>query len=230
MKAKKRGKFLALVVTGLVLVSFIYFRSPTAYSRHLDSRYGAMQALGEFLRATDPNCKVLLLGNPFVQRPEASDKIKDHDVIGTEGLAAGLGNLQMSLRKVYPSILESYLDSPETVLIPANSKNPLSFIMDKHSVEALLKSHPDHSVVVSLVGLPLGIDKLDCWQDGSDVSFALLQPDLRILGSKKQILQDFARGKILAVVLQDPNSEDPQIVDRHNIKDFIQSHPDLLGW
>lgn len=188
-----------------------------------------MRLLGEFIQEHKPGENVLLIGNPFVQRPDATDKIKDHDTMGHEGLQAGLGET-VSVTKVYPELSDAYLKDPNSVFIPPKSKTPLSFIVEASSFQNLAEVHFDHKVVVSLIGLPKGIQKQTLWNESDTTSFALLLPDFRLLGRSSEVISQFENGKILAVVINDSETGNPLIVHKGNAAQVIKSQPKSFGW
>ena len=216
-----------IAVVGLVL--FILWRPTSSYSLHLDTRFESMRLLGDFIRQEKPGANVLLMGNPFVQRSDASDKILDHDTMGHEGLQAGLGE-SVTVTKVYPGLSDSYLNDPNSVFIPPRSKTPLSFIVEAASFQSLVEAHSDHQVVVSLIGLPKGIQKQTMWKESDPTTFALLLPDFRLLGRSADVISQFENGKILAVVIKDAETGDPMIVHKGNAAQLIKAQPQSFGW
>lgn len=217
----------AIAVVGIVL--FILWRPTSSYSIHLDARFESMRLLGDYIRQEKPGANVLLMGNPFVQRPDASDKIQDHDTMGHEGLVAGLGETA-KVTKVYPELSGDYLKDPNSVFIPPRSKTPLSFIVEAASFQSLAESHPDHQVVVSLIGLPKGIQKQSMWKESDPTSFALLLPDFRLLGRSSDVIAQFENGKILAVVIKDADTGEPLVVHKGNAAQVIKAQPKSFGW
>jgi hypothetical protein len=102
--------------------------------------------------------------------------------------------------------------------------------MQPASVDQLAEAHPECSVIVSLIGLPVGVDKLKIWDEKDPRCFALLLPDLRLLGPPAEAVGAFQRGKLLAAVVQDLNSSDPLIVTRDNIVQVLEQQPQVFGY
>jgi hypothetical protein len=116
------------------------------------------------------------------------------------------------------------------VPVPQDSRTPLSFLIEPASVDKLAEAHPDCRVIVSLIGLPLGADKLKVWDEKDPRSFALLYPDLRLLGPPAETIAAFQRGKLLAAVVDDPTSGKPLIVTKDNIAEVFEQKPKALGY
>lgn len=102
--------------------------------------------------------------------------------------------------------------------------------MQPASVDQLAEAHPECRVIVSLIGLPSEVEQLKIWNEKYPRCFALLQPDLRLLGPPATVVEAFKRGKLLAVVVEDLPSGEPLIVTRDNIEDVLQQHPKALGY
>jgi hypothetical protein len=115
-------------------------------------------------------------------------------------------------------------------VIPPDSRTPLSFVMQPVSVDQLAESHPECRVIVSLIGLPLGVDRLKIWNEKDPRCFALLLPDLRVLGPPAKAVEAFQRGNLLAAVVEDAPSGDPLIVTRDNVVEVLERQPKALGY
>lgn len=216
---------------GLVVVIILYFifRTPSQYAQNLDSKQDGLRMLAELISKEQPGKHVLVVSNPFVLRPDASDRIKDHDTAGFAGLQSGFPE-GTQLEKVYPEISAAYLQNPNSVYIPPSSSTPLSFLVDASSIDSLAEDHPDHPIFVSLIGLPTGYNKLKVWKKDHPAKFAFLRPDFRILGGRKQVIDQFESGKILAALIDDKATGSPLVVTKSNIEDVLQNQPKSLGF
>jgi hypothetical protein len=228
MKLKKTQVIAGLL--GLVVVVTFYFilRTPSQYAQHLDSKQDGMRMLGEFLSKERPGENVLVVSNPFVLRPGASDKIKDHDAAGFGGLRSGFPE-GTQLEQVYPEITDAYQKNPNAVHYPPNALTPLSFVVKASSLDALAEAQPESKILVSLIGLPVGIKKLNIWKPDHPAAFAFLRPDFRILGGRSEVIAQFEKGKILAALIDDKATGDPLIVTKFNIVEVIKTQPKSLG-
>ena len=100
-----------------------------ARSQSLDARRGLLQALGQHLsQRHSPDC-VLVLSNPFTQKSGQRREIRQFDNAGIHGLQEGLTKTTR-LKVVRPKIQPEYRDNPQNAPIPADAKNPLSFLME----------------------------------------------------------------------------------------------------
>ncbi len=229
MKLKQNQAIAGLVGLLVVVVLYLFLRTPSEYAQHLDSKQDGLRMLAEFLSKELPGENVLVISNPFVLRPDASDKIKDHDTAGFEGLKSGFPQ-GIQLEKVYPEISEAYQRNPAAVYIPPNSSTPLSFLVEGPSFDALADAHPNHKIMVSLIGLPAGVKKLKVWKNDHPARFAFLRPDFRILGSRSELIGQFESGKILAALIDDKTTGSPLVVTKSNIQDVLKEQPKSLGF
>ena len=218
-----------LGAAGVVFVVLLFGRGSSAKNEALESRRTAMRRLGEHIRSERPGVNVLVLGNPFVKRQGASAEIRRYQRVGVDGLIAGLeGSAEVEV--VFPELSSRYLERPESVVIPPTSRTPLSFVVDPLSVDALVESHPDRGVVVSLIGLPAGVGQLRSWASENETSFALLAPDLRLVGAPRTVAAAFLKEKILAAVIEAPDSREPLLVTKSNVETVLRETPEALGF
>lgn len=188
-----------------------------------------MEMLGARIAKLRPECKVLVLSNPFTKESGYLDEKSRYERAGLRGLGKGLGG-QSTVEVVFPEIRPEFLANPESVIIPSNSRTPLSFVVRPASVDELAGAHPECSVIVSLIGLPVGVDRLKIWNEKDPRCFALLLPDLRLLGPPAKVVEAFQREKLLVAVVEDFQSGDPLIVTRDNIAETLKRQPSSLGF
>lgn len=189
-----------------------------------------MEMLGARIAKLRPECQVLVLSNPFTRDSGYLDEKCQSERAGLRGLRKGLSG-RSSVTVVFPEIRPEYFANPQSVLIPPDSRTPLSFLMQATSVDQLAESHPECRVIVSLIGLPAGVDQLKIWNEGDPRCFALLSPDLRLLGPPAQAAAAFQRGKLLAAVAENGLPPgDPLIVTQDNVVQVLQRQPKALGY
>ena len=229
MKLKKTQAIAAIFGLMVIVVLYFIFRTPSQYAQHLDSKQNGLRMLADFISKEQPGEHVLVISNPFVLRPDASARIKDHDEAGFAGLQSGFTE-GTQLDKVYPEISVAYLQNPNAVYIPPSSSTPLSFLVEATSFDSLAEANPDHPILVSLIGLPTGYKKLKVWKKDHPAKFAFLRPDFRILGGKSQVIDQFENGKILAALIDDKATGEPLIVTKSNVKEVLQTQPKSLGF
>ncbi|MBE7504555.1 MAG: hypothetical protein HS113_30535 [Verrucomicrobiales bacterium] len=217
------------VVTA-VLAAIAWLVLPASpQSAALASRQRAMAMLGARIAELRPHCKVLVLSNPFARTSGYLSEKSRYERAGLRGLRHGLGRGSPA-KVVFPELRPEYLANPQSVFIPPDSRTPLSFLVRLASVGRLAEAHADHCVIVSLIGLPLGVERLKIWGEGDPRCFALLLPDLRVLGSPTEVIEAFRRAKLLAAVVEDSRSGDPLLVTRENIVDVLTRQPQVLGY
>jgi hypothetical protein len=218
-----------LAVIALAVIGFLP-RTFSAKSVALAARQEAMEKLGESIAKLRPKCKVLVLSNPFTRNSGLLDKTAQFERAGLRGLRNGLRS-DCSVTVVFPEIRPEYFSDPQSVVIPPDSRTPLSFLIRPGAVEQLADAHPECSVLVSLIGLPAGVEQGKIWKTGDPRSFALLLPDLRIVGPAQTVVEAYERGKLLAIVAEDASQAGkPLIVTRNNVREVLTRQPQALGY
>ena len=195
----------------------------------LAKREQAMQALGACIAKLNPQCKVLVLSNPFIKDSGYLDDQSQYERAGLRGLRKGLGK-QIPVTVVPPEIRAQYYTDRQSLIFPPDCSTPLSFAIEPASVDQLAEAHSDCRVIVSLIGLPSGVEQLKLWDAKSPQSFALLLPDMRVLGPPAKAVEGFQGGKLLAAVVQDATTGEPLIVTRENVEAVLASQPKALGY
>src|SRR5262249_37322780 len=117
----------------------------------------------------------------------------------------GFGNAGQ-LRVVFPELRSEFNQNPQSVYIDPKTTTPLSYLVAENSFGALAKQSPDCEIIISLIGLPVGVTRSEIWRNASGLKFALLLPDWRVLGDRETVRSVFKAGKILAAVLNKPNA------------------------
>ena len=188
-----------------------------------------MEMLGARIAKLRPECRVLVLSNPFTKESGYLNEKSQFERAGLHGLRKGLGR-RSPVTVVFPEIRPEYLANPQSVIIPSDSRTPLSFLIQPASVDQLAEAHPDCRVVVSLIGLPVGVNQLKIWNEKERRCFALLSPDLRVLGPPDQAVAAFQQENLLAAVLENSKSGEPLIVTKDNVVQVLQRQPNALGY
>ena len=215
------------VVLALAATAFLGCSGPK--NAALAAREQAMERLGACLAKLRPECKVLVLSNPFAKNLGYLDEKSQFERAGLRGLRKGLGG-RSPVTVVFPEIRPEYFANPQSVVMSPDSRTPLSFLMRPASVDQLAEAHPECRVIVSLIGLPAEVDQLKIWSEKDPRGFALLLPDLRLLGPPAKTAEAFQRGKLLAVVAEESPSGDPLIVTRDNVGEVLNNQPKALGY
>jgi hypothetical protein len=218
----------ALVAVAIAAMALLRGTSGSK-STALAARERTTEALGACIAKLGPSCKVLVLSNPLIQKAGYLNEKSRYERAGLRGLRKGLGR-HIPVTVVFPEIRTEYYTDRQSIVLPPDCRTPLSFVIQPGSVDQLAATHPDCQVIVSLIGLPEGVENLKVWGEKDPRCFALLLPDLRVLGPPAKAMEDFQRGKLLAAVAQDSQSGDPLLVTRDNIKTVLERQPNLLGY
>ena len=225
----KRNIFRAagLAVVALAALAFVGCSGPK--NAALAARQRAMEILGSRIAKLRPDCKVLVLSNPFTKESGYLNEKSQYERAGLRGLRKGLGG-RSPVTVVFPEIRPEFFSNPQSVIISPDSRTPLSFLMRPGSVDQLAEAHPECRVIVSLIGLPAELDQLKIWSEKDPRCFALLLPDLRLVGPPAKAVEAFQREKLLAVVAEESPSGDPLIVTRDNVVEVLERQPKALGY
>lgn len=206
MKPKAALPLLLLLLV-LGLASYRLFRNPegAVRGRAVDRREIALRVLGEHLAAVAPNQTVLIVANPFSQRPGQPKAVYAFDSSAAQGLKEGLGKRTRVIGPAYPELNPLAERNPSAIPLPPGATTPLSYLTGEKAWDKLLSQHGDADIWVSLIGLPAGLAELDVWRQPKP-RLALLLPDFRVLGNAPTVLAAFQSGKILAAVLDRPGA------------------------
>jgi hypothetical protein len=193
-----RGWILGIVAAALVGLGIWYFSRNEEQSRAFQERQIATRVLAEYLAKKFPTERVLVISNPFTELGASSD-IKDMEKAGINGLREGFGE-KVTLKVVLPELKPEARSNPRALLKNPETPTPLSYLVADDALDKLVNANPTFELVVSLIGLPAALDKVQCWQKSGKPSFALLLPDLSFIGDLAEIQTAFKSGKLAAFV------------------------------
>lgn len=219
----------AAVVAAVVLAVVAWVRPSAPTSQALDERGKAMEMLGAEIAKRRPDANVLVLSNPFTRDAGPFNEINRFERAGLHGLRRGLGG-KGTVTSVFPDLRPEFLANPASVVVPPDCRTPLSFLVRPEAVVELAEAHKEARVIVSLIGLPIGIERLKLWDEKDARTFGLLAPDLRLLGTPEEVAAAFQREKLLAVVVTDGPTGAPRLVTRDNFAEVLQQQPGSLGF
>ena len=205
MKAKT--VLAALLIVAAALLAWRMFRTPDrlVHGRALDRREIALRVLGEHLAGQTPGQAALIVANPFGQMPGQAREVYAFEEAAIRGLRSGWGDRIRLVGVDYPELTPAARKGPSSVPLPPDTTTPLSFLTAQRAWDALASKHPDATLFVSVIGVPAGLQALDCWRNPTP-RFALLLPDLRLIGDAQAIAAAFKSGKIVAAVLNRPGA------------------------
>jgi hypothetical protein len=143
---------------------------------------------------------------------------------------------------VYPELRPEARENPRAVAIGMTT-TPLSYLVATDAFDRVALEHPDAEILISLIGLPIELDKCDVWKKEGPPSFALLLPDLRMLGDAAAVAAAVKSGKLTAIVLARPNAGAAEkvgsdfkaeferryvLVTADNVDELVRQSPELL--
>lgn len=194
---------LAAALVGLLDAHF-HFARMLRRDPALETRELATHFLAQHLATHHAGKKALVLSNPFAQRKGRPKEVYRFEEAGLRGLRRGFGDKTRLLAVVYPEIAAEHRDRPSGAWIPPETTTPLSYLMASDALDSAVARHPEADLIVSLIGLPLNVTQTKAWQAPGPPHFALLLPDLRVVGDKTAIRLAFKSQKLVAIVLNKP--------------------------
>lgn len=201
MQQKPALIFLALAIVG---AAAWFFTRADPQGTALHTREQAARGLAEELGRSQFGAKILVMSNPFTQRPDIAKAIADMEQAGLTGLRTGLGTKATVGAVVFPELRTEAQDNPAALLSDVETTTPLSFLVAPDAFDKLIRQHVDCAVVVSLIGLPVELNRCEAWNApnvSTSTKFALLLPDFRGIADAPAIIKAVKSGRLLAFVL-----------------------------
>lgn len=197
------GILLSAAVLGLIEAQFHVVRNlfgPGA----LEHRELATYFLANHLASSLSGKSVVVLSNPFSVRNGQPPEVYQYEKAGIRGLKRGFQGKMVLEQVVFPDIKPDFFKDRHLVAIDPSTSTPLSYLVRDDSVDQIAAAHPAAEVFVSLIGLPVNIAQTQAWKAGR--RFALLLPDLRMIGGQVEIVEAFKSRRLLAVVMNRPGA------------------------
>ena len=237
------GLAFVAIVLGLVEAQFHLFRKLCGVGP-LTQRELAMEYLGRYLASQYPGKKVVVLANPFSQKSGQPREIYQYEKAGLRGLQRGLGKSVVIETVAFAELKPGFVKYPRSVFIDLRTTTPLSYVVTDGALDKIAAAHPQAELLVSLIGLPLNVRQTETWKSANPKKFALLLPDLRMVGDAGAVREAILSGKIAAFVLNKPGApaddqpmgEDSKmefdrrflLVNRDTIDRLLQLYPRLF--
>lgn len=196
---------LILLSLGLVEAQFRVFRRWFG-DLPVGQRELAMQYLGRHLAAQYLGRHAIVLSNPFAAKSGQPREIYEFEKAGLRGLRRGLGTAVKLEAVVHPELKPEFFTNRRAVAIDRSSTTPLSYVVADDALDKAIRQHTNAQLVVSLIGLPVNVRQTEAWKSASGPRFALLLPDLRMIGNQAAIREAVRSGKIAAMVLNKPGA------------------------
>ena len=196
---------LIAVILGLVEAQFHLLRGRVS-GRALGQRELATQVLGRYLAEKYRGKRAIVFSNPFTQRRGQPREVYQFEKAGLQGLRRGWGSAVTLEAVVFPEIRPEFLSNPATVYIDPATTTPVSYVTTERAWNTICQQHPGADILVSLIGLPVNLEQTEAWRREGSPAFALLLPDLRMVGDRAMIRQAVMTRKIAAMILHKPGA------------------------
>jgi hypothetical protein len=233
--------FVILVAAGFSL--WFYFK-PDPQGSALRVREIATRGLAEHLARTHPGKSALIISNPFTQRPDTARAIVETEQAGIRGLREGFGTSISVAAVPVPELRTDARENPRALLADVETSTPLSYLVEPEAFDQLAGKHANCEIIVSLIGLPLEVARCEAWKAAGAPTFALLLPDLRIIGDAMAVKSALKSGKLAAFVLARPGAPGDDttpardwkaefekrflLVTAENVEQVMLAHPGLF--
>jgi hypothetical protein len=172
----------------------------------LTQRELAMEYLGRYLAGHYAGEKAVVLGNPFSQKSGQPREIYQYEKAGLQGLKRGLGKSIVIEAVAFPEVKPGFVENPRSVFIDPSTTTPLSYVVTDDALDKITAAHPQAGLLVSLIGLPVHVQQTETWKSAKPRRFALLLPDLRMVGDEAAVREAILSGKLVAFVLNKPGA------------------------
>ncbi len=192
---------LLLALVGAVVWWFAWRSTPqrTAFRAREIATWGLAQHLSQ----KHPGCRVLVVANPFIRQPGIAKDFIETEEAGIRGVRLGLGT-QGAVAVAFPELKPDAGTNPRALLQDADTTTPLSYLVTEEAFDKLLQQNAGSDTVVSLIGLPVELGKVEAWTKPGLPRFALLLPDLGMIGNAGAVKKALQSGKLTAFVLARP--------------------------
>ncbi len=241
MNQTKWGLGLVGLVAFGFAAQFVLKPKPQLNAEHV--RAIATRGLAEYLARAQPGRRVLVFSNPFARETTTAPAIVRMEEAGIRGLQEGWNGKLTVAAIVIPELKAGARANPQALIEDPETTTPLSYLVAPDAFDNQARQHPGCDLVVSLIGLPADLERCEIWKRPGAPAFALLLPDLGMVGGADAVRRVVVSGKLLAFVLRRPGAPaDSQsatgdsasefdrrfvLVTRENFDEVAKSNPEL---
>jgi hypothetical protein len=205
-KSKVPSARLVFVILVAIGLGWWFWGRSDPRGNALEARRLATRGLAQYLAQRFASQQAVVLSNPFTQMPGVSSDIRAPEEAGLEGLRDGFADKISIAAVAFPELRPEAQQNPRGLLGETETTTPLSYLVTAEAFDKVWRQHGDPPLVVSLIGLPVELDKCGIWNAPAPPRFALLWPDLRVVGESAQVQQAFRSGKLAAFVARKPGA------------------------
>jgi hypothetical protein len=235
----------ALLLVFLVAFGFAarFLLKPKPQSNAENVREVATRGLADYLARTQSGRRVLVFSNPFAREANTAPAIVKMEEAGIRGLQEGWKGKLAVAAIALPELKAGARENPQAIVGDPETTTPLSYLVAPDAFDNQAKLHPGCDLVVSLIGLPAELDRCEIWTQQGPPAFALLLPDVGIIGGTDAVRRAVNSGKLVAFVLRRPGAppdSEPAtwdsrsefqkrfvLVTRDNFEEVAKSNPEL---
>ena len=244
MSASLKSALRFLLVFAVLAATYFLYPKQSAQRNALANRTAATQGLAAYLARTYPGKRALVLANPFTLKKSQRREIYQFEQAGIRGLRLGFGKNVILEAIVYPDLRREFLENPGSVYVDPQTITPLSYLVAENAFDKAALEHPGCDLIVSLIGLPVGVTRTELWRNVGSPKLALLLPDWGMIGDRDAVREAFHSGKLSAAVLNRPGAT-PEgqplekdrlaafanrflLVTAETVDEMIRTHPQLF--
>jgi hypothetical protein len=244
MSASIKAALRVLLIFAVLAAAYFLFPKNRAQRNALANRTLATRGLAAYLAQAYPGKRALVIANPFTLKKRQRRGINEFEQAGIRGLQLGFGKNITLEAIVYPDLRQEFLENPNSAYVDPKTTTPLSYLIDENAFDKAALEHPGCELIVSLIGLPVGVTQTELWRKMDSPKFALLLPDWRIIGEREAVREAFRSGKVAVAVL-DRTGAPPEsqlrekdrlaafanrflLVTAENIDEMMRTHPQLF--
>ena len=203
----------------------------------------ATRGLAAYLAQTHPGRRVLVFSNPFAQDPKSAPAVVRMEKAGIRGLEEGWRGKLTLVAMVLPELKSGARENPQAFVADPETATPLSYLVAPNAFDNQATLHAGCDLVVSLIGLPAELERCEIWSRPGPPAFALLLPDLSVIGGVQAVRAAVTSGKLLAFVLRRPGAPSDSepatgdavaefqkrfvLVTKDNFEDVARASPEL---